>query len=107
MPLALTPQWVASEKLTFSATVSHDTQNYIGANPVGPIPVDFIAQARHDTLTSETGSLVYTPIRALTLTFSAAHVKRGSNISAFEYNDVQGTVNITYRFFRYGDNKDI
>jgi Putative beta-barrel porin 2 len=104
---SITPQWVASEKLTFSATVSHDTQNYIGANPVGPIPVDFIAQARHDTLTSETGSLVYTPIRALTLTFSAAHVKRGSNISAFEYNDVQGTVNITYRFFRYGDNKDI
>ena len=100
---SLTPQWVASEKLTFSATVAHDTQNYIGSNPVGPIPIDFIAQARHDTLTSETGNLVYTPIRALTLTFSVGHVKRGSNVSAFEYNDLQGTVNIIYRFFRYGD----
>ncbi len=101
---SLTPQWVASEKVTFSATVSHDTQNYIGSNPVGPIPIDFVAQARHDTLTSETGNLVYTPIRALTLTFSVGHVKRSSNISAFEYNDLQGTVNIIYRFFRYGDN---
>jgi hypothetical protein len=101
---SLTPQWVASEKLTFSATVSHDTQNYIGSNPVGPIPIDFIAQARHDTLTSETGNLVYTPIRSLILTFSVGHVKRGSNISAFEYNDLQGTVNIIYKFFHYGDN---
>jgi Putative beta-barrel porin 2 len=100
---SLTPQWVASEKLSFSATVSRETQNYIGSNPVGPIPIDFIAEARQDTLTSETASLVYTPIRAITLTFSAGHVKRGSNISAFEYNDVQGTVNITYRFFRLGD----
>ena len=99
---SLTPQWVASEKLTFSATVSRDTQNYIGANPVGPIPIDFIAQARHDTLTSETGNLVYTPIQAITLTFTVGHVKRGSNISAFEYNDLQGTVNIIYKFFRYG-----
>jgi hypothetical protein len=113
---SLTPQWVASEKLTFSATVSHETQNYVGANPVGPIPIDFIAQARHDTLTSETANLVYTPIQALVLTFSAGHVRRGSNISGtatsipatsssspFDYNDVQGSVNITYKFFRRGD----
>jgi Putative beta-barrel porin 2 len=103
--VSLTPQWIASEKLTFSATVSRDTQNYIGSNPVGPIPVDFIGQARHDTLTSETGSLVYTPIRAIVLTFSAAYVKRDSNIAQFQYNDFQGSVGITYRFFRYGDNQ--
>src|SRR6202012_2348801 len=30
--VSLTPQWTASEKLTFSATVSRDTQNYIGSN---------------------------------------------------------------------------
>ncbi len=101
---SLTPQWVASEKLTFSATVSHDTNNYIGSNPVGPIPIDFIAQARHDTLTGETGNLVYTPIRSLILTFSVGHVKRSSNIAAFEYNDLQGTANITYKFFHHGDN---
>jgi hypothetical protein len=103
--VSLTPQWVASEKLTFSATVSRDTQNYIGSNPVGPIPVDSPGQARHDTLTAETGSLVYTPIRAIVLTFSAAHVKRDSNITQFAFNDFQGTANITYKFFRYGDNQ--
>lgn len=103
--VSLTPQWIASEKLTFSAGVWRETQNYVGSNPVGPIPVDFIGQARHDTLTGETGSLVYTPTSKIVLTFSATHVKRNSNISQFEYNDFQGSANITYRFFRYGDNQ--
>jgi hypothetical protein len=103
--ISLTPQWVASEKLTFSAVISRDNENYIGANPIGPIPVAVVGQARHDTLTGETGNLVYTPIRAIVLTFSAAHVKRNSNISQFEYNDFQGSASITYRFFRYGDNQ--
>ncbi|HEV7357209.1 MAG TPA: outer membrane beta-barrel protein [Steroidobacteraceae bacterium] len=102
--VSLTPEWIPSEKVTFSATISHDTQNYVGSNPVGPIPVDFSGQARHDTLTSETGSLAYTPIRAIVLTFTAGHTKRNSNISQFAYNDFQGSANITYRFFRYGDN---
>ena len=103
--ISLTPQWVASEKLTFSAVISRDNENYIGSNPIGPIPVAVVGQARHDTLTGETGSLVYTPIRAIVLTLSAAHVKRNSNISQFEYNDFQGSASITYRFFRYGDNQ--
>jgi hypothetical protein len=102
--VSLTPEWIASEKLTFSATISRDTNNYIGSNPVGPIPV-VTAQARHDTVTGETGSLVYTPIRAIVLTFSAGHVKRGSNIPQFQFNDFQSSANITYRFFRYGDNQ--
>jgi hypothetical protein len=102
--VSLTPEWIASEKLTFSATISRDTNNYIGSNPVGPIPV-VTTQARHDTLTGETGSLVYTPIRAIVLTFSAAHVKRDSNIPQFQYNDYQASANITYRFFRYGGNQ--
>lgn len=103
--VSLAPEWIASEKVTLSATIAHDTQNYVGANPVGSIPVDFTGQARHDTLTSETGSLVYTPIRAIVLTFTAGHVKRNSNVSQFAYNDFQGSANITYRFFRYGDNQ--
>jgi exopolysaccharide biosynthesis operon protein EpsL len=103
--VSLTPEWIPSEKVTVTATISHDTQNYVGSNPVGPIPVDFTGQARHDTLTSETGSLVYTPIRAILLTFTAGHVKRNSNISQFAYNDFQGSANITYKFFRHGDSQ--
>jgi len=102
--VSVTPEWIASEKVTVSATISHDNQNYVGSNPVGLIPVDFTGQARHDTVTGEIGNLIYTPIRAIALTFSAGHVRRNSNISQFEYNDFQGSVNITYRFFRYGDN---
>jgi Putative beta-barrel porin 2 len=99
---SITPQWTPSEKITVSASVSHDTNAYIGSNPVGPIPIDFLAQARHDTATSESVSLAYTPIRALVLTFSAAYIKRDSNVPAFQFNDFTGTVNVTYKFFRYG-----
>jgi hypothetical protein len=100
--VSLTPQWVASSKLTFSATISHDDDNYIGSNPVGVIPVATLTQARHDKLTGETASMIYTPIRAIVLSVSASHTTRDSNISQFHYNDVQGTVGITYKFFRYG-----
>ena len=100
---SITPQWTPSEKVTVSASVAHDTNAYVGSNPVGPIPIDFLAQARHDTATSETVSVVYTPIRAIQLTFSAAYIKRDSNVPAFQFNDFTGSVNVTYRFFRYGE----
>jgi hypothetical protein len=100
--ISLTPQWVASEKITFSASISHDDDNYIGSNPVGAIPVAPLSQARHDKLTGESGSMIYTPTRAIVLTVSASHTTRDSNISQFHYNDVQGSVGVTYKFFRYG-----
>jgi hypothetical protein len=102
--VSLTPEWTASEKLTFSATFSRDTNNYLGSNPAGFVTV-VTTQARHDTLTGETGSLVYTPIQAIVLTFTAGHVTRDSNIPQFHYNDLQASANITYRFYRYGDNQ--
>ena len=101
---SITPQWTPSEKVTVSATVAHDTNAYVGANPVGPIPINILGQARHDTATSETVNVVYTPIRAIALTFTAAYIKRDSNVPAFQFNDFTGSVNVTYRFFRYGDN---
>jgi Putative beta-barrel porin 2 len=100
--VSLTPQWVASSKLTFTASISHDDDNYIGSNPVGVIPVATLTQARHDKLTGESASMIYTPIRAIMVSVSASHTTRDSNISQFHYNDVQGTVGITYKFFRYG-----
>ena len=100
--VSLTPQWTASEKITFSASVSRDNENYLGSNPIGPIPVAPLSQARHDTLTGESANMVYTPTRAVTLTVAAGHSTRDSNIAQFHYNDTQGSVSITYRFFRYG-----
>jgi exopolysaccharide biosynthesis operon protein EpsL len=102
--VSLTPEWIASEKLIFSAIVSRDTNNYIGSNPLGPIPVVPISQARHDTLTSESANVAYTPIKALALSLSIGHVTRASNISQFQYNDLQASASVTYKFLRYGDN---
>jgi hypothetical protein len=99
---SISPQWTPVEKLTFSFTVSHETQNYVGTNPVGLIPVELIGEVRHDTVTAETGNVVYTPIRALQLSVSAGHQLRGSNIPQFKYNDFQANVSLVYKFFRYG-----
>jgi hypothetical protein len=50
--------------------------------------------------------MLYTPIRAITITVAANHSQRDSNIPQFHYNDIQGSVNITYKFFRYGASTD-
>jgi hypothetical protein len=100
--ISLTPQWVASEKITFSASIFHDTDDYIGSNPLGPNSVAATSQARQDKLTGETASMLYTPTRAITVTVAASHTTRDSNISQFHYNDLQTNVGITYKFFRYG-----
>jgi exopolysaccharide biosynthesis operon protein EpsL len=101
--VSLAPQWTASEKLTFTARFSRDNENYVGSNPIGNITVAPVSQpGRRDTLTAESASMVYTPISAIVISASASHTTRGSNIPQFHYNDVQATINVTYKFFRYG-----
>jgi hypothetical protein len=98
---SITPQWTPSEKINFSLTLSHETQSYIGASPVGPIPV-VLAESRHDVVTAETAGMVYTPIQAIQISVSAGHQLRNSNTPQFKYNDVQASVGVVYKFFRYG-----
>jgi Putative beta-barrel porin 2 len=103
--VSLTPQWVASEKITFTASITHDDDDYIGSNPIGAtIPVAPLPQARRDQITGETASMLYTPIRAISITVTAGHTTRDSNIPQFHYNDLQASVGVTYKFFRYGAN---
>jgi len=100
--VSLTPQWIASDKITFSANIAHDNDSYIGSSPVGLIPIAPLSQARHDNVTSENASMTYTPIRAIIITVTAGHSARNSNVSQFHYNDTQGTVGIQYKFYRRG-----
>ena len=102
--VSIAPQWTASEKITFSARVSRDNENYVGANPIGNIAIGPVSQpGRRDTLTAETASMLYTPISAIQITASASHATRDSNIPQFHYNDLQANINVTYKFFRYGN----
>jgi hypothetical protein len=55
-------------------------------------------QARRDTVTSQTGSLVYTPTANITVTVNATHEVRGSNTEEFRYNDNRGDAGITFKF---------
>ncbi|HEX3397906.1 MAG TPA: outer membrane beta-barrel protein [Steroidobacteraceae bacterium] len=101
--VSLTPQWIASEKITFSAIISRDTNDYVGSNPINVIPVASISQARRDTITAENATMIYTPIRAISITVFAGHSTRNSNISQFHYNDIQGNVSVVYKFYRRGN----
>ena len=89
----LSPLWIASAKVSFSPSISREKHNYIGSNPGVVVP-----QARRDTLTAETGSIIYTPTKVITLTVSAAHEVRDSNMPQYHYNDERGDVDITFKF---------
>ncbi|MGB6307472.1 MAG: glycosyltransferase [Steroidobacteraceae bacterium] len=98
----LEPIWAASEKVSLSLTLQRENHDYVGATPAGTssllvAPVD-ITQARHDTVTSEMGSIVYTPTSALTLTLNAGHEVRDSNTPEFQYNDFRGDASINFKF---------
>jgi exopolysaccharide biosynthesis operon protein EpsL len=100
----INPVWTPSEKINVSLIASYEDQNYLGTNPFGVNPVlDDLTQARQDKITTESAVFAYTPIRAITLTFTAAHETRDSNSPQFDYKDVRAEANITYKFFRYGD----
>jgi hypothetical protein len=99
---SISPVWTASEKINFTLTVSHEIHDYLGANPIeanplGTTPVA-TSGARRDTVTGETGIFVYTPTQVITLTVTAAHENRDSNVSQFQYKDNRGDANITFKF---------
>ncbi len=90
---SLSPQWVVSEKVTISLSISRENLDYVGSNPGVVVP-----QTRRDTLTGEMGNIVYTPTKVITLTLSAGHQLRDSNMPQFQYNDATGEASITFKF---------
>jgi Putative beta-barrel porin 2 len=99
----IAPAWTASEKVTFTLTVTQEYQNYIGSNPVGVLPIVNATVGRRDTLSTQSLNMVYTLSRALSFSVTAAHEKRDSNYSEFEYNDIRADASINYKFFRIGE----
>jgi hypothetical protein len=96
------PIWTASEKLAFSLSLSREMHDYVGANPTGDnsaaAAATLLTQSRRDTVTGETGSMVYTPTTSITVTVNATHEVRGSNIEEFRYNDNRGDASINFKF---------
>jgi hypothetical protein len=99
---SISPVWTISEKLSVSFTVSREYHDYVGSNPLSDnalatAPAD-LTQARRDTVTDELGSIVYYPRSYITLTFSAGHELRDSNIPQWQYNDLKADASINFRF---------
>lgn len=92
---SLSPTWTATEKVSLTATVSHDDRDYIGSNPGVAVAV---GQARRDGITGERVGLTYTPTSAITCNFSYGHERRNSNLQQFTYNDNIGSAGINFRF---------
>jgi hypothetical protein len=101
--ITISPIWTASEKINMSFGVTYENQDYIGSNPVGNTLGVVLPAARHDNITSETGTLTYTPIGPLNFTFTLGHEKRDTNATVFAYNDVRATASVTWKFIHYGD----
>jgi hypothetical protein len=99
---SISPVWTATEKINFTLTVSREYHDYLGANPVETNSLGVAAaattQARRDTVTSETGIFIYTPTQVITLTVTAGHELRDSNVALFQYKDNRADANITFKF---------
>jgi exopolysaccharide biosynthesis operon protein EpsL len=91
---SIAPVWAASEKLTFKLTASYANQNYISTSP----SVLILGAARHDKISAEQATIVYTPIRALAFNFSYTNQKRDSNQPQFGFGDQLATAIATFKF---------
>jgi hypothetical protein len=92
--VSVAPVWVTSEKITISALVSTERQEYTGAAQVdiaGPA-------ARHDRLTAEQASVTYIPLRSLALNLAIRREQRESNYYQFTYGDTIASAGFTYKF---------
>jgi hypothetical protein len=85
--------WVATERLTFSLALTLGDQDYIGSSLSA-----LTLGSRHDKITSEQTSIVYTPKRALSIKFSYRYEQRTSNQPQFKYDDNLVTAGLTYKF---------
>jgi exopolysaccharide biosynthesis operon protein EpsL len=85
--------WVATEKLTFSTALTISDQDYIGSSLSS-----LTLGSRHDRVTSEQTSIVYTPRRALSINVSYRYEQRTSNQPQYKYNDNLVTAGLTYQF---------
>ena len=88
------PIWNASEKITWSATISREDRDYVGANVVtlqGP--------NRVDSITAEQVTFLYTATSALTFNAYAGYERRQSNLREFLYNDPRAGVSANFKFW--------
>jgi exopolysaccharide biosynthesis operon protein EpsL len=91
--VSISPVWTASEKITVSLVASRENQTYIGSSP------DLLDQsARRDILNAQLVSLVYIPIRALTVNVSFRHEQRDSNQQLRAYDDALASVGLKFAF---------
>jgi exopolysaccharide biosynthesis operon protein EpsL len=78
----ITPSWAPTAKITTSAAVSWERQNYIGSNPT--IATDPL---RHDTVKSVQANVTYLPVRTLQVDLSYRREQRDSNRAPLAYVD--------------------
>jgi hypothetical protein len=85
--------WMATEKLTLSIDLSRNDEKYIGPGSTASTQVP-----RHDIVSAEHASVIYTPMRTLILTLSYGYERRTSNYSQYAYDDSLASANATLKF---------
>jgi Putative beta-barrel porin 2 len=85
--------WTATERIIFSTALTISDQDYIGSSLSS-----LTLGSRRDRVTSEQTSIVYTPIRALSINFAYRYERRTSNQQQYRYNDNLAMAGVTYKF---------
>jgi exopolysaccharide biosynthesis operon protein EpsL len=101
--ITVSPIWTASEKISVTAYLTYEHQDYLGSNPPGNTLGQVEPASRRDNINSQGGTLTYTPIGPLNFTFTLAHERRETNDAIFGYNDVRASAGVVWKFIHYGD----
>ena len=89
---SVAPAWSANETLTLSLAISRESHDYINSSPSA---ITFVS--RHDRLTTEQASLVYTPMDSLAFNLTYRYDRHDSNQLRYQYNDMLATAGVTYK----------
>jgi len=90
--VSISPQWVASEKITVAFGLAFEDQNYIGVGES-----ELSQGSRRDTVTTSQASIKYTPVEFLVFDFGYAYTKHASNESQYQFNDNLLNVRLTVK----------
>jgi hypothetical protein len=93
---SVAPVWAPTEKVRVSLILSWDDENFIPSR-LNALDVT----SRHDKVTSQTASVIYTPMRLLTFNLSYRNEQRDSNDPFFQYDDKVASAGVTFKWGRF------
>jgi len=88
---SISPVWIPTEKLRLSVAAIYENQQYTALSIS-----ELIYGPRHDKIKTEQASLIYQPLKSLTIKSSFNDVQRASNQPLIPYDDKQVRIDVNF-----------